>query len=417
MKTAKVINTGTTIVAHVKGKMYMKDFGTNDKVLKAYQDLINANTDSEVISILTEQTNKDILLFEKEAKDKAEKELVKKNEGKIKFKDILSKRYKGKKLFKAKGNQIYMKGIKLSIPFVLAKYIEKCDDSSLEYIINFWKLTAMNPDPRAREDLFEFLKGGKFTITNKGYFVAYRNVLIKSNNKSEETELFKFISKSYLKIKGWKKSTKNYYVVRSSSGYDLMQNGKKLTDSYEYIGNLDVLYNNRDTYKVKEIVYTDAHTRTFTIKIGEIVKMDRSKCSSNPNQDCSYGLHVGNKSFLSKGYFGNEGIAVLVNPSKVVAVPKYNKNKMRVCEYLPIGIVDYDTNGKLIEIDTTEFEHDYCDYDIKEINKMLKKHDYNFEQLKKNELIPYEMDHSTLKEISLSLDEINNKVKNRVVVL
>src|SRR5690606_12635804 len=90
--------------------------------------------------------------------------------------------------------------------------------------------------------------------------------------------------------------------------------------------------------KVSETVYTDNHTKTMTIKVGELVQMERKDCDADPKQDCSYGLHVGNKRFLSNGTFGSTGLVVLVNPSKVIAVPEYNKNKMRVCEYLPIAI-------------------------------------------------------------------------------
>jgi len=108
---------------------------------------------------------------------------------------------------------------------------------------------------------------------------------------------------------------------------------------------------------------------------------------------------------------------VLVNPSKVVAVPQYNQNKMRVCEYLPIGEVEYGTDGKIVEIDSSLFEHDYCDYDIKVIDDMITKSGYSFEELKKNELIPYEMTAATLQVVSKNLKEINALIKDRKVLV
>lgn len=104
----------------------------------------------------------------------------------------------------------------------------------------------------------------------------------------------------------------------------------------------------------------------------------------------------------------------MVNPSKVVAVPQYNQNKMRVCEYLPICTVEYDKDGRLEEFDTSLLEHDYINHDQKVIDEMILKSGFSFEELKKNEFIPYEIDHNSLKAISVSLKEINNIVKSRV---
>lgn len=116
---------------------------------------------------------------------------------------------------------------------------------------------------------------------------------------------------------------------------------------------------------------------------------------------------------MSSGSFGNVGIAVLVNPSKVVAVPEYNHNKMRVCEYLPICEVKYGKDGKLIEIDTSVLEYEYAEHDQEVIDQMIKKSGFSFEELKKNEIIPYEMDHNSLRVLSKSLKEITDLVKLR----
>jgi hypothetical protein len=91
---------------------------------------------------------------------------------------------------------------------------------------------------------------------------------------------------------------------------------------------------------IEETTFTDAHTKTFKIKINELVTMDRALCDADPNQDCSKGLHVASYSYM-RSSFGNTTIAVLVNPADVVAVPyDYNFAKMRVCEYKVLNEID-----------------------------------------------------------------------------
>lgn len=406
----KIARVGMTLVAYINGKMYQKAYDSLDEVLEAYEKLINAESEKEVQSLIITPKSQIEIEFEKKIEEKNKALQLNKDM----VDSVLSKKYKGSLLFEKKDQSIYMTGINISIPKFLAEKIAQSSDKELQGLINFWKLCALNPDPRARQDLFGFLKGGNFTITPSGYFIAYRNVNLKKD--SSNSRLTSFVNSTWLKVKGWKKSPKNYGVGKKADGsYVFMKKGKKqLRGTYEYVGNLDELYNNPT---VQNKVYTDQRTGTFTIEIGKLVQMDRKKCDSDPYQSCSYGLHVGNKSFLYRGSFGNYGIAVLVNPSKVVAVPDYNQNKMRVCEYLPIGEVEYDSNGNLIEIETSLFEHDYCDYDIKQINDMIKKHGYSFEELKKNELIPYELDHTSLKKIKFSLEDANLITQSRLVKL
>lgn len=81
-----------------------------------------------------------------------------------------------------------------------------------------------------------------------------------------------------------------------------------------------VAYRNVDSTSNPE-VFTDHRTHTFKIKIGEMVTMNRDKCDTTQEHTCSTGLHVSGKGWLKRNYFGNTGLACLVNPSDVVAVP------------------------------------------------------------------------------------------------
>ena len=79
-------------------------------------------------------------------------------------------------------------------------------------------------------------------------------------------------------------------------------------------------YRNADETN-EEGVFTDHYTHSFKIKIGEMVIMDRSKCDTTQENTCSKGLHISGKGWLKRNYFGNIGLACLVNPADVVAVP------------------------------------------------------------------------------------------------
>lgn len=108
-------------------------------------------------------------------------------------------------------------------------------------------------------------------------------------------------------------------------------------------------------------VYTDQYTHTFSIKIGEMVVMDRKLVDSDSNVECGRGLHCGGTNWLEMNYFGDTGLACLVNPADVCAVPKRsNYGKLRTCAYLPISTIEFDGNNHVIPLDVeTGFDCSY----------------------------------------------------------
>ena len=105
----------------------------------------------------------------------------------------------------------------------------------------------------------------------------------------------------------------------------------------------------------EENVFTDHHSHTFKIRIGEMVTMDRNKCDTIQENTCSTGLHIGGKGWLKKNYYGDTGLACLVNPADVVAVPPYDDyGKLRTCAYLPMEIIHYDENDDVIPLDVED---------------------------------------------------------------
>lgn len=96
-------------------------------------------------------------------------------------------------------------------------------------------------------------------------------------------------------------------------------------------------------------VYTDAHSGTTRIRIGEVVTMPRDKCDSDSSHSCSRGLHAGGAGWLKKNYYGSQGLVVLINPYDVTAVPYIdNYGKLRTCAYLPIEKAEFDCYGDVI---------------------------------------------------------------------
>ena len=113
-------------------------------------------------------------------------------------------------------------------------------------------------------------------------------------------------------------------------------------------------YRNVDTTS-EEGVYTDHHSHTFKIKIGEMVTIPREECDCDSSVSCSSGLHIGGKGWLKRNYYGDTGLACLINPADVVAVPHIdNYGKLRTCAYLPIEVIKYNEHDDVIPLDVED---------------------------------------------------------------
>ena len=113
-------------------------------------------------------------------------------------------------------------------------------------------------------------------------------------------------------------------------------------------------YRNVDTTS-EEGVYTDHHSHTFKIKIGEMVTMPREQCDCDSNISCSRGLHASSVGWLKRNYYGDTGLACLINPADVVAVPHIdNYGKLRTCAYLPIEVIKYNEHDDVIPLDVED---------------------------------------------------------------
>lgn len=310
------------------------------------------------------------------------------------------------------GNSVYIKSVsELTVPEDLAVALFKAEqDQDTELVqtyLNFWTLCSLNPDSRARTNLFWFLKRYGMVISKSGLFVAYRNVQLKSEGSEISSKWAEFISTSYSKVKyKFKKSPKNYTIGKDANGDKVCV----LTESSltKIKGNLQDLYNKLNDQDLSP-VYTDAHTRTFTIKIGEPVTIDRSKCDSVQENTCSRGLHVAGRTWITKGSFGNISLMVLVNPADVVAVPPDdNYGKMRCCAYYPVQLIERDEYGEIIDqVIDDGFEDDF-------MHHIAYSGDIN-----NTDIVNYTVDIPEIPEISKKkilnrLVEISNSLKKKV---
>ena len=168
-------------------------------------------------------------------------------------------------------------------------------------------------------------------------------------------------------------------VYRTSDG-DLnitkMKTAKKwdLTKkNVELLGNLNDMYQNIGKFTAKGGHYTDMHTRQMVINIGELVWQERDLCDADPRNSCSNGLHVGATSYVERFAHTNGTIlACYVNPAHVVAVPNHDHSKMRVSEYFPFAIANYE-NRKIDYVEQSYFESDYADIEADQLEDMISK--------------------------------------------
>lgn len=100
-------------------------------------------------------------------------------------------------------------------------------------------------------------------------------------------------------------------------------------------------------YKRVRTNFTDEKTGLLDNSPGKVVEMPRNKVNEDPEQTCSYGLHVCSRAYLPNygSSSGGQVIMVKVHPRDVVAIPNdYNNSKMRVCRYEVLKALTLESN-------------------------------------------------------------------------
>lgn len=106
--------------------------------------------------------------------------------------------------------------------------------------------------------------------------------------------------------------------------------------------------------------FKDLHTKTFDNSVGSVCEMSREDVDDNPNNTCSYGLHVAAHSYANG--FGDKMVEVKVNPADVVAVPTdYDGTKMRVCKFEVMNVCEKLLEGEVYS--RTKDDDEILDFD------------------------------------------------------
>lgn len=361
MKNINVIKSGNIVNISIDGKLSTKNCGTTMEANELFKMVLKAKEDPSDQNIL------DIRCY---LNEKTRVALVAGLES------------------DPETGEIYMAGFNTPIPDTLVDVIKDYHENNfpMDAIVNFWSLLMLNPDNRVRTDLFDFITTHDFVLTDKGYMVVYKAVNDVTAN-TEATAFAEFVNSQYLHVKKDWKTGANKYVVYRDIENDTWEITKKKTANkwdekekgVEILGKLGELYNS--LFNVQNTEEDDA-TPTFesmtnlgpkmTIKLGEAVQQDRKDCDADYRVDCSNGLHVGASRYVETFGSGRDKrvLVCYVNPANVVAVPQYDHSKMRVCEYFPFAIAEYE-NGKIDVIEQAYFESDYSEIEAEELAKQV----------------------------------------------
>lgn len=343
--------------------------------------------------------------------------------------------------FEIDGNSVKLAGTGRTMPQLLVeKFIELVelydadpfndvrDDEEYQALKRFFMWCCLNPRAEVANDLYEFLDKNSFRITKQGFFVALRNVVTLHGS----TELVQFISNVYNKVKAvWKKKPDDYTVflengeyklVHYSDLYETIEEYDEENEEYyedeiavnhgEKIGNLTELY--LDLPNRHENRFTDAHTRTFDIRIGQVVNMPPDECNWS-TADCAHaGLHFTSDHINYVGC-GDQSVLVLINPMKIVGI---GEHKGRCYEYLPIMTVSREESTEILhdlDFDTLALDEAFV---VRELQNLAEKAKAGFiiESSKHQFNIP-PMSHIQINTIVTSLEEMRNSISSRVVNL
>lgn len=347
-------------------------------------DMFSGEVEKDVVELLKVADTKEIIKLltpekvESKGSDfdaeKEEKEIVKP------FLGI----FEGVDDFEVIGNSVFFKNIRsVEIPpLIVARFVELLEGIKHNVIqpnfegeqlkeelkslkaFTYWLL--LNPIESARKDALDFIRKNQLPITSNGMLVTFRKVVSKGKSNKE---LIKFISENYFKVKKNKKSPKNYEVFDDNPL--VCVSGNKRHDYNNHVGNLYELYHNLSQFE--ENIFTDNHTMSKVIKIGEVYKEDEDKVDLDNNKNCSSGLHSGSLSFGSFNSFGDTGVICLVNPMKIRSVPVSDCSKMRSSELFPVAIIDFNDYRKFVETqEIAELSEVYYNESIEFLQEALK---------------------------------------------
>ncbi len=289
-----------------------------------------------------------------------------------------------------------MTGTGRTIPqLLLEQFIEviyNCKTDKIHYQDNdeflslqrFFMWCCLNPRAEVANDLYDFLTKNSFRITKQGFFVALRNVVTVHGSP----ELVHTVSNAYNKVKAvWKKNPEDFTVVVNAGEYSLLETSAMYTNVEE---ECDICeghgtYNDADydddqeqlakeqsnNKRNNENRFTDAHTRTFDIRVGRVVNMPMEECDWS-TADCAHaGLHFTADQIHYVGC-GDQSVITLINPMKVVGI---GEHKGRCYEYLPIMTVPRNEATLILHdlaFDTLQLDESFVVHELESLADIAK---------------------------------------------
>ncbi len=193
------------------------------------------------------------------------------------------------------------------------------EDQDFEPLVKFLENIANNPSNHSRTQLYDWLRNRDFTIDSDGHILAYKGV--RSVSKDGETK------------------------------YESISHGKAIVDGVEYDG-------------------------AIPNYVGAVVEMPRSQVEFNPSVACNVGLHAGNWRY-AHSFAQGATLTVSINPRDVVSVPvDSNAEKIRVCRYTVLEVVDQPYSGAYYNSNVTDDAIDYEEADDDDLDDEEKDDDY-----------------------------------------
>lgn len=295
--------------------------------------------------------------------------------------------------FDVVGEQLYFKGIRSTpIPHIIvARFIEilqQIEDNKTEINLFTYKSIAelneeynslkmftlkvlLNPIEESRQDALDYVKQFQIKMTNTGNLIMYRRIVALGNTNKD---LIEFVSSSYVKVKSWKKSPKNYWVWSCDDGsFQLVKEDLKNTGIESNLGNLSDLYLN--LADLEENRYTDNHTKTYDIRIGATYKINEEDIDINRSGSCGGSLHVADGKIFSYSSFGNTPVCCIVNPMHIYKMDSGHSGKIGVKQMFIAAITTQDEEGNYVDIDNqnlVEFDELYHNETLEELTESLK---------------------------------------------
>jgi hypothetical protein len=256
----------------------------------------------------------------------------------------------------------------VNIPERLAKQIIERENigRKAEHLIAFWLRALLNPDARCRQGIVDYVNRYGVVVTDEGMMIMYKSVV----EQEGASELDLFVGEQFFRVKRRGDNPSKYSVSRIVNASDAAMNfmttfGRPShitnNDRYEYLGSVQELYLDISNKAVSaNSAYTDWYSGTFNIDLGKVQEENREELDDNPENECSRGLHLGAWEYV-EGFagIGNHVLACVASPTDVVAIPTYDRSKIRFCRYYPYGSLGKKSRDMdLKEIESIDWNND-----------------------------------------------------------